>query len=101
VTQSKKWNNYIYERILSLEIFIEDPDDNHNPHYSNHRDPETKISLPSLVIHRPLHTEPYTEDTSQDREQKESTLTDAPPLVYRLQLVDGHNGVGAEIEDEE
>ncbi len=54
------------------------------PHHSNNRNPESEFSLPSLVIHRPLHPQPDTEDSSQDREYPEGSLTDTPPLVYRL-----------------
>lgn len=53
------------------------------------------------MIHRPLHSGPYTEDSSEDRKYPESSLTHSPPLIYRLHLVDGHDGVGDEIEDEE
>jgi hypothetical protein len=53
------------------------------------------------VIHRPLHAEPHTENPSEDWENPEGFLAYAPPLIYRLEFVYPHDGVGAEIEDEE
>ena len=59
------------------------------------------MSFPSLVIHRPLHSGPYTKNPAKDREDPESFFRYSPPLIYRLQLVDDHHEVGEDIDDEQ
>jgi hypothetical protein len=53
------------------------------------------------VIYRSLHTEPHTENPSEDCKDPEGLFAYTPPLIYRLELVYPHDGIGEEIEDEE
>jgi hypothetical protein len=53
------------------------------------------------VIKKRLHTEPYTESSAEESEDPESPLRYPPPFIDRLELVDPHERVGEDIEDEE
>lgn len=72
-----------------------------HPHYHHHRDPESELSLARLVIHRPLHTKPYTENSSKDCQDPEGAFWYPPPSIYRLELVDSHREVWEENEDDD
>ncbi len=48
-----------------------------------------------------MHTEPYTENSSDESETPESFFRDSPPSVDRFYLIEPHEGIGEEIEDEE
>lgn len=76
-------------------------DKNPNPHHRNHRNPDPKISLSSLVIEGILHTEPYTIHSSDQCEYPESSLRYPPPFIDRLHFIHPHDTIGEEIDDEE
>jgi hypothetical protein len=48
-----------------------------------------------------LHTEPDTSCSADKREYPESSFTDPPPLIDRLQFIDPHERVGEDIYDDE
>ncbi len=48
------------------------------------------------MIHRPLHTEPYTEHSSGDRKDPEDAFRYSPSLIYRLEFVYNHREIGEE-----
>ncbi len=53
------------------------------------------------MIHRPLHPEPYTKNSSKNRKTPEGFLGYPPPPIDRFELIDPHEGVGKEIDDKE
>ncbi len=48
-----------------------------------------------------LHSEPYTENSSEKSKSPESFLTNPPPLVDRLELIDPHDSVCKNVDEEE
>jgi hypothetical protein len=50
------------------------------------------------VIHWPLHSGPYTENPSGDRQDPEGFFAYPPPLIYRLEFVERHREIGEDIE---
>ena len=71
------------------------------PHHPNDWNPELEVLLCCLVIEWCLHTEPDTEYPARDCKYPESSLTHTPPPMDRLQLVDPHDEVGNNIDEEE
>ena len=48
-----------------------------------------------------LHTKPYTEDSPDESEDPESLLRYSPPSVDRFHLIDPHESIGEDIDDDE
>jgi hypothetical protein len=48
-----------------------------------------------------LHAKPYTSRSSKQSKDPESPLRYPPPLIDRFELIDPHERVGEDIEDEE
>ncbi len=67
-----------------------------DPYNPNNWYPYPEFSFPSLVIHRPLHTQPDTKNSSKDGKYPEGFFTNSPPLIDRLELVDDHRQIGEE-----
>mgnify|MGYP006910921495 CR=1 FL=1 len=45
------------------------------------------------MIHRPIHTEPYSKNSTKNRKYPESFLRNSPPLIDRFDLINTHNQI--------
>ena len=87
---------YAYKSTLFYKV-----NNNSYPYHSNHWYIHSKLSLSCLMIEWCLHSEPYTSCSSEDREDPESKLRDPPPLIDRSQLIDPHDSIRDDVQDDE
>ncbi len=53
------------------------------------------------MIHRTIHTEPYTKHSTTKCEYPEHSLTDSPPLIDGFELIEDHHSIGEDIQDQQ
>ncbi len=50
------------------------------------------------MVHWIVHSEPYSKNPTENRENPEGFFRYSPPLIYRLQFIDTHDQIGKYIE---